>query len=85
MRVNELAPEKIPTLRSILIYHIMVLSSMGILKKLKKTGEKAVDKGAELGRKGIEKGAELGTRGYEGAKDAAQKGHDKAMKKKVRR
>jgi hypothetical protein len=56
---------------------------MGILKKLKKSSEEAVDKGAELGRKGIEKGAELGTLGYEGA-DAAQKGHDKAMKKRAR-
>ncbi len=55
---------------------------MGLLKKLKKTTEKAVDKGTELGKKGIEKGAEVSTKAYDGTKEAVEKGRKKARGEK---
>jgi len=55
---------------------------MGILKKLKESSEKAVEKGAEIGKKGIEKGTEVGTKAYDGTKEAVQKGQVKARKDK---
>ena len=72
----------VPSQRNILDYCFIFLD-MGILKKLKETTEKAVDKGAELSKKGIEKGAEVGTKAYDSAKEAAEKGRHKAREGKT--
>lgn len=55
------------------IYKNIRLALLGIIKKLKETAEK-----------GVEKGVELGVKGFDKTKDAAKKGYDKAKEEERR-